>query len=203
MKKLAIVFASLLLAFSISACSSKPTQRAGDSTDKIVHQRETSQPESGENVTITLTRQFFLLTDETPDELITSTKNVPGIIEVTADETGTVQMTMTQEFYSAYMEQMRAEIAAMFPNSVFPSVKRIQLNEDVSEVLMYVDKAMFDADPQISYAIYGTEISVQMYHAFNQDGDGFITNIRLVDETGTEFQTVVLPDALATKIGLN
>ena len=203
MKKIAIVFASLLLALSISACSSKTTQQAGDSTDKIVHQREIPQAENDENVTITLTRQLFLLTDETPDEFIISTKNVPGIIEVTADETGTVQMTMTQEFYSSYMEQMKAEISALFPNEIFPSVNRIQVNDDVSDIVLFVDKAKFYADPQIAYAIYGTEVCAQMYHAFNQDGDNFKTIIHIVDETGTEFETVTLPDALAIKIGLN
>ena len=149
MKKAISLLLVILLGVSLVACGSGNTT-AGDSANSVSSEAdgETMEVDKGLlNVEITLPASFF--TDTTEEEIQAEAAE-QGISKCVVHEDGSVTYTMSKSKYNEMMAEMKASLDESIAEMVngedaVASFSRIEYNDDISEVDIYIDSTKYTA----------------------------------------------------------
>lgn len=213
MKKLLALLLAAAMCLSLAACggsnASTEEQPAADDTSETPADEESpaEQPEEPEaetesepeTVTITIPSGYFA--EDELEQMIgdTSSGNYESI---TANDDGSVTVTMTQEQHEALLsvvaETLRTIVAEEFPGDDYPSVKSMEFSDDFTELTLTVDYAAYDSSFD-SIAEYLGIFACGFYQIFAGTApDEIAITISVVDEaSGTVERTTSYPDDYA------
>ena len=205
MKRFISIFLALVMSFSFVACGSSAP---ADSTTENDTQQETTSEETEQklevdenllSVEITLPASYWEGEEETVEEYAARMKEEGRFKDVKANDDGSVTVTMSKSDHKTLLSETRATFETMFPLEGIASVKSLEINDNVTDCRLIVDKTGFENSFD-SFAVLGVAISVQLYHVLEGEPDT-VTVIHYIDEaSGEEFGVFNVPEDL-NKIG--
>lgn len=189
MKKLLSLILVGIMTFSMVACGNGDTSGAEVSSAG----RPVEVEENLLTVEITLPASFWEDSEETVEEYANRMKDEGKFKDVTANSDGSVTVKMSKADHKKMLEEFKAEIVSMFPDESYPSIYRIEINDDYTDCRLIVNQAAFENSFD-GIAILGVSLGAQMYHIFEGEPDA-VTVIHYIDEeTNTEFDTKTIPN---------
>lgn len=184
MKKMLCLLLAFALMLSLAACGSSGTSSAGSSSG---NGSSISVDEGLLNVEVTLPASFFT---DTTEEDIQAAATDQGFSDCVINEDGSVTYTMTKSVYNEVLEDLKAALDESIEGMVngadaVASFQKIEYNDDLSEVDVYVDGETFsslDALYAISFYMLGA-----YYQAFSGvPADGVDTVVEFIDQDSNE-----------------
>lgn len=184
MKKMLCLLLAFALMLSLAACGSSGTSSAGSSSG---NGSSISVDEGLLNVEVTLPASFFT---DTTEEDIQAAATDQGFSDCVINEDGSVTYTMTKSVYNEVLEDLKAALDESIEGMVngadaVASFQKIEYNDDLSEVDVYVDGETFsslDALYAISFYMLGA-----YYQAFSGvPADEVDTVVEFIDQDSNE-----------------
>lgn len=137
---------------------------------------------------------------DSTDEFIANIQKIDGVSGITMNADGSVTLRVSKEFQDTLRDQMRHDVEltveSMLNGEDAPSVRDVTYNEDMSEVVVQVNRAEFESSLD-TFAVFGLGIGAYYF----QVADGKAVPklvIRTVDvDTGEEIEAMTLPDDFA------
>lgn len=149
---------------------------------------------------VTITIPSSLVGEDTASEL-TDEQKEKGFKSMSRNGDGSITYVITKSAHKTMMEDLRTSTAKTLDDIVssgnFTSIKKIEYNNDFTEVSMQVDKEEFEGglDGLSALSVW---FSGALYQAFNGvEADDLSVTINVVDEkTNETFKSIKYPDAL-------
>ena len=200
MKKLAVLLLALILVFSLSACGKEKDPGAVKPGEDVQSSSKDEDKGIGadENLlTVDITIPAELLGEDATGELTEEQKS-QGFKSAKLNEDGSMTLTISKANYKDFMKEYRKSIAegldSISTSGDYPSIKKLEYNDDFSKVTMTVDKASYEGSFD-GFANLAIGMSGMIYQAFDVDIDQPRVEIDIKDEaTGEIFDNVVYPD---------
>jgi hypothetical protein len=189
MKKLSVVFFTIVLLVSLCACSNnRDTEFTNsDTTERKETSNEISVDENLLTVDITVPASFF---EDMTEEEIESNSKEQGFTKVVINDDGSVTYTMTkakrQEILNDYKNELNNTIDSYIngENKV-ASFKSIRYNNDISKIDIRVDSSLYSAwDSMHTLVFYMYGAYYQIFNGVNKDDIEVIVNF--IDDSTNE-----------------
>lgn len=180
-RKLVMIVA---LACILAACGSSTTSVSSDSSPSSV--ASSSEPSSSIevdegllNVEIILPKSFLESLGTTAEEYVGSADLSDSKIKsMSANEDGSVSLEISKKDHRQMMEEMRQSFVDSLPDlqKNYPSVTDLEVNEDCTECLVFVDKEAY-SNSLDAFVIWQVSLNAGMYQAFNGTNDPIVVNV--------------------------
>lgn len=191
------IFALLLAMLLLTGCGASPAKDESATSDESAATSQNNTDDSSDtievdkglfNIEFTVPAQFF--DEETTQESLDETAKEKGFQSVILNDDGSVTYIMTRaqhdELMSATREQIDAGITDMVESEDYPSISKIEPNDDYSVFKVYLsteDVSLSDSLSALLLYFYGG-----MYNSFNGTPVDDITVSFINEATGTVIQ---------------
>lgn len=190
MKKIIALGLAIVMAFSMVACGGNANEGGSEDNSQAVVVDENLM-----SVEITLPASYWEDSDETVEQYAERMKNEGTFKEVTVNENGSVTVKMSKADHKKLLNEVKDQLTSMFPMDGIASIKKLEVNGDVTNCKLIVDQEAFENSFDI-FAVLAVAAGVQMYHVYEGNPDA-ISVIHYIDEaSNTEFGSFNLPEGL-------
>lgn len=205
MKKILALILSLVMAFSFVACGNNSSSNSKNDSQKSSDSQQPSSQKESENesvetinntnsdtLEITITPSLmYELYDGFEDELEDYKEgklNSAVMDNIQINKDGSVTITISKHQQQKLLHEIKDELYDMFPSDDFRAIKKMEFNEDVTDVKMYVDRPAFEKGIG-KLGVIGVAILAHTYHLVEAQPDKTVV-IHYIDyQTNEEFDS--------------
>lgn len=199
--KIIAVVMICLIAVCMSSCVSSPQSDPSQPSSEVASSNEGNGIDVDEGLfDVTITIPSSLVGEDAASEL-TDEQKEKGFKSVSRNGDGSITYVITKNAHKTIVEDLRTSTAKTMDDIVasgdFASIKKIEYNNDFTEVSMWVDKKAFERSLDGLSAL-SVWFSGALYQAFNgTESDKLSVTVNVVDEkTDETFKSIKYPDAL-------
>lgn len=206
MKRVLLVFISMLVILSIAGCRDRQEDVREEAKEPdVVQEEQQGKVEVDQglfNVEITIPATLVNNDDADIDDIIDEAQD-KGIKEIVRNDDGSLTFKMSKNEHRKMMKEITEEIQETMldikTDDDFVSIRDLEANESFSQFTMKVDRDAFenslDAFAALALAMQG--MIYQVFDGVDQDELQVIIDIEDAD-TGELIDTVIYPDDLET-----
>lgn len=202
MKKIIAIILSVLMLFSVTACSSD-SKKDVDKHEKATSDNRDDKPgreDSTEKVSRTVSFTLPKLGEDEYSTELTQEQIDAGFLSVEINEDGSATYTMSRHDWLIMLDEMRTTGLDSILNTSedgYESFYSYEISEEFDSVTLYVDYNLYQSseDPFALFSVMITMSMIQCVYGISSDEVGFTLNIADY-QTQEIVDTINLPDDL-------